>query len=656
MDSTVKRSRRQIIGRTVIAGLLLWTSTFFVTQTAGADSVLPEASVDLGVTVELAPIATIPNNSFGVAPRLNSLASIGERLFVTTERGGLIYELNRVNEELEPTVFLDVGAAIAAGSDTVLDISSPFHGGLRSLAFHPDFASNGLFYVSVMATRPPTPAAHHYLSDVANTVAADSVLLEFHVDLASGVVNPASYREVFRVGMPVYDHPIKQITFNPFAVNGDSDYGLLYIGHGDGSVQSAVAGGGQFNDALGKIIRIDPLQSGANPYSVPTSNPFVDDTSMLDEVYSLGHRNPHHLAFAQLAGQSLLIVAEPGRDNVEEINIIAPGGDYGWPQREGTFVHEIAGGVLTGVSALPSNEVQFGFTYPALQYGHDGLPGSFFNGAAIAGGYAIDNGSELDGQYFFADFPTTGRLFHSPIQAMASATTTLEVGNLSRDEPSELSQAPIGSVSILFDHDNSVATPAVPRVSLRDVFDDSPLYSGSRADVRFGQGPQGELYVMSKRNNTIYLVTNSVPDTDPGVPSTKVGLVAEADSIDEIVAATDYEAGDADLLRLYRAFFDREPDVDGAKYWISIARQGHRTSDIVEYFGASQEFTNSYGLISNTDFLETVYQNTLDRASDPGGLLYWLGQMRAGLSQPKVVLYFSQSQEFRNKYPYQPDP
>ena len=654
MDPVVTWSRKRNLARSGLAGVLLWSSTSFVTPKAGADSVIPDATVDLGITVELVAVATVPNNSFGVAPRLNSMTTLGDRLFVTTERDGLIYELTQSGQELVPTVFFDVGAAMEAESDTVLDISSPFHGGLRSLAFHPDFSSNGLFYISAMAARPPTPASHHYLSDATNPVAADSVLLEFHVDPATGVANPASYREVFRVGMPVYDHPIKQIAFNPYAEAGDPDHGLLYIGHGDGSVQSAIAGGGQLNDALGKILRIDPVVSGSSPYSIPTTNPFVGDASMLDEVYSLGHRNPHHLSFAQLGDQSLLLVAEPGRDNVEEINIILAGADYGWPQREGTFVHESTGGVVTGVSPLPSNEAQFGFTYPVAQYGHEGAPGSFFNGVAIAGGYAIDNGSELDGHYFFADFPTTGRLFHSPTQTLATAITSLDEGDPATDEPDELRQAPIGVVSILFDHDNSPATPALPRASLRDVFDDSPLYSGSRADVRFGQGPLGELYVLSKRNNTIYLVSNSVPDPDTDPPGVQAGLVANAQTIDEIVAATDYQRSDADLLRLYRAFFDREPDVEGAKYWISVARQGHRTADIVEYFGASQEFSNSYGLVSNADFLETVYQNTLDRSSDTDGFAYWLQEMESGLSQPQVVLYFSQSQEFRNKYPYEP--
>ena len=61
-------------------------------------------------------------------------------------------------------------------------------------------------------------------------------------DNESGQVDPTSYREMFRVGMHVYDHPIKGIVFNPYAKLGDEDYGLLYIGHGDGSLQSAIAG------------------------------------------------------------------------------------------------------------------------------------------------------------------------------------------------------------------------------------------------------------------------------------------------------------------------------------------------------------------------------------------------------------------------------
>jgi len=212
-----------------------------------------------------------------------------------------------------------------------------WHAGLRSVAFHPEFASNGKFYVSLMERRPGDPTQHHYLSDVTVPIVADGVLIEFTADPDSLQVDPFSYRELFRVGMTTYDHTIKQIAFNPHAQPGSEDYGLLYIGHGDGSVKSATAGGGQSRDALGKILRINPLQTATANYGIPDDNPFVGDNTMLDEVFSVGHRNPHHLAFAS---DGRIFVAEPGRDNIDEINVIESGANYGWSAREGTYVHK----------------------------------------------------------------------------------------------------------------------------------------------------------------------------------------------------------------------------------------------------------------------------------------------------------------------------
>ncbi len=479
---------------------------------AAADNPVVAPVLDLGVTMELSPYVQIPNSTRGRA-RLNHFATTGDRLFVVEDFDGTIYEIERAGQTGRARVFFDVKLAIREATDRRLDNTNSFHGGLRAVAFHPEFASNGLFYTSVMESRPSSPNPADYVSDARNPIVADGVLIEWTYEANSGTVDPDSYRQVFRVGMPVYDHPIKQITFNQFAEPGDEDYGLLYVAHGDGSVQSATAGGGLNNDALGKVLRINPRQAGGAAYSIPSTNPFVGDPSMIDEAYSIGHRSPHHLAFAQdVNGNAHLIAAEAGRDNVEEVNLIVSGANYGWSEREGTFVHLPSGDLIDGIAPLPADEAKNGYTYPAAQYGHEGARGSGFSGQAIAGGYVVDNGSELSGQYFYSDFPRTGKLFHSGFDEMLAAVTLLDPDDPNRDSPSDLTQARTGKVEILFDHDSNPATPSLPRTSLRDVFDDAATYDGSgRADVRFGQGPNGELYVSSKKTGLVYLVTNSVP-------------------------------------------------------------------------------------------------------------------------------------------------
>ena len=147
------------------------------------------------------------------------------------------------------------------------DTTNQQHGGIRSVTFDPDFAANGVFYTSEMQTRPSNTSGLTYLSDADNPIGADSVVSQWRRS-SDGSIPPSSRREMIRIGMPVYDHPIKQIAFNPHATVGSPDFKMLYITHGDGSVQSATAGGGRNNDGLGKVLRIRPNLVG-QPYSIP---------------------------------------------------------------------------------------------------------------------------------------------------------------------------------------------------------------------------------------------------------------------------------------------------------------------------------------------------------------------------------------------------
>lgn len=486
----------------------------------------PAVSVDLapsGVFLEVEKLVQIPRGQNNRQPRLNGMATIGERIFVMADGGvdneGPIYEIKTVNGVTQAELFFDVGAAVIANTGRRLDNSSP-QGGFRSVAFHPEFETNGKFFTTFMEGRPADPAQHFYLSDSTTPVDVDSVLAEWSIDLATGKVDPGSYREIFRVGMPVYEHPIQWITFNEYSQPGDEDYGLLYIGHGDGSVLSAVAGDGQNNDALGKILRVNPLQNGANRYTVPNTNPFVGDTNMLDEVFALGFRNPHNMSFAlDASGNHHLIVAEIGRDNIEEINIVAAGGNYGWADREGPFVHERdeVSGVNLGISNLPADEAEKGYTYPVSILGHNGEIGDSFIGQAIAGGHVIQNGSSpLNDQYIFVEFSTDGRAYHIDFSDMLEQTTLLDPNDPNKDAPSDLSWLDPQELTVLFDHDNDDSTTPLVRDSLKDVLDDEPDFNAffsegkTRADLRLGKGPNGELYILNKRNGWVYLATDTV--------------------------------------------------------------------------------------------------------------------------------------------------
>jgi len=255
--------------------------------------------VQPGLDLEIREFAVIPDNtSFGtlrLKPGLLALARNGERLFTVEQHEGKVWEFTNGVVGNEP--WFNVHQALIDHTGDGISGSNLFHGGLRSLAFHPEFATNGKVYTSHMRNRPDQREGVHYLSDSAGlNVFTDSTLSEWTMDAEGNVL---AHREVFRIGYPAEDHLMKQIMFNPFATPGSPDFGLLYIAHGDGTPANSF-GNGQNDDALGKILRINPLADGENPYSIPASNPFVNDDAWdTDEVFSMGFRNPHHISFTE---------------------------------------------------------------------------------------------------------------------------------------------------------------------------------------------------------------------------------------------------------------------------------------------------------------------------------------------------------------------
>ena len=460
--------------------------------------------VDSDLTLTIEPFVEMPLASNGLPARWNTMTILNDQLFIADERDGRIYNITGGS----PVLWFDVSNAIQSTTGRQLNTDSFFHGGLRSIAFHPDFASNGKLYTSLMEDRPSNSDLHHYLSDEA-ALDADSVLVEWTVNIETMMVDPSSYREVFRVGIPEYDHPIKQILFDTSTEAGDSNYGLLYIAHGDGSRESTTTLGGQGNDALGKILRINPFANGSSNYTIPDSNPFVGDSTMLDEVWSLGHRNPHHLAFTQ---NGSLLVSDVGRDNIDEINLVMPGADYGWLQREGAYQLLNQPGLADGIAVLPEKDEDNLFVYPVAQFGHTGSVGESFTGQGIGGGFAVENGSELNGLYFYVDFPRSGEIFHSRI-------TDLLAANI-QGPPETLTVARTWRDSTEFDHDNNPNTAPIES-SLKSIVQTANGFVNinDRVDVRIGQGPSGELYIYSKRNNMVYRISNSMQSEPVAQPS-----------------------------------------------------------------------------------------------------------------------------------------
>jgi glucose/arabinose dehydrogenase len=170
----------------------------------------------------------------------------------------------------------------------------------------------------------------------------------------------------------------------------------------------------------GSILRIDPLDpavtaGNSNPasangkYRVPFDNPFVG-TSGADEIFAHGFRNPWRFSFDHVRGR--LIVADVGQNNVEEIDVVTRGGNYGWNLKEGTFRFDSVGGTVSNyLTGLPS-----GLIDPVAQYDHD-------EGISVTGGYVYYGSAvpELFGKYVFGDFsgsfaPAAGRLLYADLE------------------------------------------------------------------------------------------------------------------------------------------------------------------------------------------------------------------------------------------------
>src|SRR5262245_2899118 len=254
---------------------------------------------------------------------LASPADGSGRLFVVDQVG--LIRVVMPDGTLRPEPFLDLRSRMVTlmpGFD---------ERGLLGLAFHPQYATNGRFFVYYTAPlRPGGPAGFN----------ATSHISEFRVSADPDRADPASERIVLAIDKPQANHNAGTLLFGP-------DDGYLYISVGDGGgandagpghvadwYADNAGGNGQdvTSNLLGSILRID-VDSG-NPYGIPPDNPFAA-TAGLDEVWAYGLRNPYRMSFDD-GGSHQLFAADVGQNSWEEVNVITAGGNYGWNVKEAT--------------------------------------------------------------------------------------------------------------------------------------------------------------------------------------------------------------------------------------------------------------------------------------------------------------------------------
>ena len=336
----------------------------------------------------------------------------GDGTLFASDQHGVIYRI----EDGRAEIFLDVRAEVADFQ------SGPgIATGVGSFDFHPDFIHNGLLYITHAETYKGQQA-DYVISDSIKSV-VQWVIGEWKMKDVRAKKFQGTRRELLRLHAPNFGHGCQDLAFVPGLVKEDPDYGLLYVGYGDGGSNNIKHPefGHHLKSFLGTIMRIDPAGTNSRngKYGIPADNPFVNETdpAIVKEIYAYGFRNPHRLAWDRANGNRM-IATDIGEANIEEINIVENGSDYGWPNREGNFGIATLKDLKT---VFPVRESDVGFyKEPFAQYDH-------VDGFAISGGYIYEgNITALKNKYIFGDI-VNGKLFYLNIDPQLSDSTVYEL-------------------------------------------------------------------------------------------------------------------------------------------------------------------------------------------------------------------------------------
>lgn len=373
--------------------------------------------------------------------------------------------------------------------------------GLGAAEFHPDFGENGLFYTvhteAGSALTEDTPDFPGF-----GNTAFHSVITEWTASDPSAETFAGTHREVARIPFAGRVHTVQQIAFNPTVSEGDADYGNLYVLVGDGG--NGVGNGNPQDLATpqGKILRIDPTgdDSANGAYGVPADNPFVDEAGALPEIYAVGMRDPHRISWDP-AGEHTMYLAHIGEWQVESIYAVEAGDNFGWSEREGSFLAD-----NRQIFPLPADDAENGFTYPVAAYDHNRDPGQTGDaGVAVNGGFVYRGEiPELRGRYLFTDL----------VRGWVLST---DADEMVRNDGDVDDLAPIEELRVFHDGEETTF---------------QELVGDTRVDLRFGADADGELYLVAKANGKIWKVTGArnVGASSPfALPELAPNLVAHYD-------------------------------------------------------------------------------------------------------------------------------
>lgn len=473
---------------------------------------LPDPVEKRGLAVQIRDVVRLPHTGDyrpadqdrdpGTWARISFVRDLADgRRFANDSRGFLYL----INADAKPTLYADVGAAFSHV------IYSRNQSGFIGFDFHPDFVSNGLFYTVHGETAVDNPNPLDYIPPgfTSADVTSHDVITEWRADDPTASSFSGTQREILRVGQVVtnYSHPLGYVGFNPTAEPGDSDYGLLYtsgsdLGFSNGLGPNAENPGQtqRLDSIVTAILRIDPRSpseshgtKGFGDFTIPDVNYFAadGDPATLGEIYAYGFRNAHRLSWDLSDGT--MFAADVGMNQIEEINIVHEGRNYGWMAREGYWENGIfrSDGALNQLYELPDNvldgETPEDYNYPVAMYDHD-------EGQAITAGFTYHGRIDaLRGKFLFGDL-VRGRLFAADVAAMKQA-----------DDGIPRTVAPIEEVQLYVLNESGQRV----YVSFRELIERTNGATAARADMHLSRSRDGEIFLTSRQDGMIRML---VPD------------------------------------------------------------------------------------------------------------------------------------------------
>lgn len=414
-----------------------------------------------------------PNLIFDNPVDLQNAGDGTDRIFVV-EQAGIINVFENNPAVTVKKKFLDITDSVSSGGEM----------GLLGLAFHPNYESNGYFFVNYTKSQPYRR----------------TLIVRFSVSSTNpDSADRSSSKILLEIPQPYSNHNGGQVAFGPD--------GYLYIALGDGG-----SGGDPQNNAqnksslLGKLLRIDvdQIQNPLN-YAIPSDNPFKNNTQgFKEEIYAFGLRNPWRFSFDKSTNR--LWCADVGQDAWEEIDLVVNGENYGWRCYEGNHDYDLSG--CTG-----TNYIQ-----PIWEYSHQ-------EGSSITGGFVYhgSNIPELYGKYIYADFVSRKiwALTYDGINPAANQLLLTANGGISSfgvDENNELFVCSFNGRIYRIESNSSITAPSNLRVTSKNSTsitinweDNSDNEEGFKIERKAGSG--NFILIDSVSANITSYTDNTILDT-----------------------------------------------------------------------------------------------------------------------------------------------